>query len=148
VSARLEVDHPACALTVYERAVDDDLRESPGRYASQGQLTPRLAVIGSEYPTTSLIADGVCQSFEHAIRGAWQIAVGYAVAAQLVAIDFTVRLDTRACRERGDTGEGLQRGVHDGADVAACFAYPAELGGFEGLVAYGEAGEVGGWGRE
>jgi hypothetical protein len=33
--------------------------------------------------------------------------------------------------------------MHDGADVAACFAYPAELGGFEGLVAYGEAGEVG-----
>jgi hypothetical protein len=97
-------------------------------------------VIGGEYPTASLIADGVCQSFEYAIRGSWQVPVRYAVAPQLVAIDFTVPLDMSARRQCGGTGEGLQRGVHDGADVAACFAYPAELGGFEGLVAYGEAG--------
>ena len=135
VPAGFEVDHPTRTVAIHERAVNDGVREPAIGDTGQGELAVGLRVLPGEDPTPALVADGVGERFDHDRGGLLQVAVRDAMAAQVVAVEVTIRFDVGSCWECAGVRKGFQRGMHHGADVPAGFPYPGELRGFQGLVA-------------
>src|SRR6185312_4276130 len=115
VRAGLEIDDPARAAAVDERAIDHDIGEPAARHPRERELTARLAVLAGENPTPSFILDGPGQRFDDICRCSREIALRYAVAPQLLAIKSGPRLDPRARRQLRGGCELLQCCMHDSA---------------------------------